>query len=108
MLTQQMGYAPDYVLDRMEWYEINAAMKYSHYAIKDGWEQARLVTYMIAQVNSKHRMKVEDIVTFPWEQEKDDDVDTSISKEEIERLKAQAEAYARNNFNVEKRDNTNG
>ena len=109
MLTQEMGYAPDYVLDRMEWYEINAAMKYNYYSSKSGWEQARLVAYMVAQVNSKHTLKMEDIVKFPWEDEDDDPTKTAITKEEIEHLQQEAEKYLKaQNKRIEKRDNING
>lgn len=87
----QLHFSPEYILDEMQWYEINAALKYNYYAVKDNWEQARLITYMIAQTNSKHKLKFEDIATFPWENEKD--VDKPISKEDIERLNKQAQAY---------------
>jgi len=109
ILTQQMGYAPDYVLDKMQWYEINAAMKYSHYSVKDGWEQARLVAYMVAQVNSKRTLEMDEIVKFPWENEDDEPVKTSITKEEIEQLKKEAEQFIKQQNNtVEKRENTDG
>lgn len=87
----QLHFSPNYVLDEMQWYEINAALKYNYYAVKDNWEQARLITYMIAQTNSKRRLKFEDITTFPWEEEKQED--KPISKEDIERLNKQAQAY---------------
>lgn len=109
MLTQQMGYAPDYVLDNMEWYEINAAMKYNYYSCKSGWEQARLIAYMVAQVNSKRTLKMEDIVKFPWEEDDDEPVKTTITKEEIEQLQREAEKYLKaQNKQIEKRDTTNG
>ena len=109
ILTQQMGYAPDYVLDKMQWYEINAAMKYQHYSIKDGWEQARLVAYMVAQVNSKRTLTMDEIVKFPWENEDDTPAKTAITKEEIEQLKKEADQYLKyQNKETEKRDNTNG
>ena len=109
MLTQQMGYPPDYVLDFMEWYEINAAMKYNYYSSKSGWEQARLVAYMIAQTNSKRTLQMDEIVKFPWEDEDDTPSKTSITKEEIEQLKKEAEQYLKTqNKTIEKRDNING
>ena len=104
-----MGYAPEYVLDRMQWYEINAAMKYHYYSIKDGWEQARLIAYMIAQVNSKRTLKMDEIVKFPWEEKDDEPAKTSITKEEIEQLERDAQEYLkRQNKTVEKRDTING
>ena len=109
ILTQQMGYAPDYVLDRMEWYEINAAMKYNYYSSKSGWEQARLVAYMIAQVNSQRTLTMDEIVKFPWENEDDTPAKTSITKEEIEQLQREAEKYIKTqNKTIEKREHTHG
>ena len=87
-----MHYPPDYVLDRMEWYEINAALKYQHYTFKEDWEQARLIAYVMAQVNSKKRLKIEDIIKFPWDKETNSD-NTIITKKDIERLNKMAEAY---------------
>lgn len=76
----------------MQWYEVRAALKYSYYRTKDNWEQARLVSYLIAQVNSKKKLKYQDICEFPWEKENTDE-DTKISKEDIERLNKLAEDY---------------
>jgi len=92
-----MHYPPDYVLDKMEWYEVNAIMKYQYYTYKDGWEQARLIAYMVAQVNSKRTLKMDDILPLPWEKdEAEPEHITSITKEEIEQLKAEAQKYLRN------------
>lgn len=71
-------------------YEVWAAMRYSYYANKDLWEANRLIAYMVAQVNSKKRLQLQDIVRFPWEEVQGD---TSISKEDIERLRIKAENY---------------
>lgn len=99
------GFDPQYVLDEIEVYELNAALKYQYYAVKDDWEQARLIAYMIAQVNSKNRMRVQDIITFFWEEDEEEKGDTSISKEQIEMLKAQAQQYLKSqNKKVEKRN----
>ena len=74
-------------------YEIRALLKYDHYSHKDDWEMSRLIAYVIAQVNSKKKLKFQDIAKFYWEDEEQDEHDTSISKEDIERLKKRAEAY---------------
>lgn len=87
----QLHYNPSYVLDEMQWYEINAALKYIYYSYKDNWEQARLIAWMIAQTNSRKKLSFEDIVKFNWE--KEEIGDTSITKQDIERLKKAAKAY---------------
>ena len=74
----------------MEFYEIRALLKYEHYSHRDEWEQARLIAYMVAQVNSKKKLKFQDITKFYWEEEEHD---TSISKEDVERLKKKADEY---------------
>ncbi len=76
----------------MEWYEINAALKYQHYNFKENWEQARMIAYVVAQVNSKKRLKIEDIIKFPWDKDLNA-TDTIITKEDIERLNKMAQAY---------------
>ena len=57
---------PEYV-DQMEFFECIAALKHQEYAIRDGWEQARLIAYMVAQTNSTKRLKPEDIIGFAWD-----------------------------------------
>lgn len=73
-------------------------MDNSYYAHKDEWEQARLVTWMVAQVNSKKKVKLSDIIAFYWEKEQDAESVTSISNSDIERLRAQAQKYINNNL----------
>ena len=105
MLVLQCGLSPDYVLDKMDWYEVSALMKYQFYAIKDNWEQARLISYMIAQSNSKRRLKLQDIIPFSWENEDGDEEDKPITKNEMERLKQNAQDYLLyKNKTVEKRN----
>ena len=88
----KLHYSPEYVLDKMEMYEVNAALKYQYYAYKEEWEQARLISYLIAQTNSKKRLKIEDIIKFPWDG-KEIEQDKVISKEDINRLNKMAQAY---------------
>lgn len=92
ILVIQLGYSPEYVLDKMQWYEVNAALKYSFYAFKDGWEQSRLISYLIAQTNSRKKLTLEDITKFYWENETIE-ADTKITKKDIDRLNKMAQAY---------------
>lgn len=95
ILVMQLHYSPQYVLDEMQMYEVQVAMKYGYYANKDVWEANRLTAYITAQVNSKRKLKVADIVSFPWEEKEASD--TRISKADIERLQKQAETYLKHN-----------
>ena len=87
----QFGISPTYVLDQIEIYEISALFKFSHYRFKESWEQARLVSYLIAQTHSSKKIKLEDIIKFRWDQQTPKD--TQISKEDIARLSAQAAEF---------------
>lgn len=92
MLVLKHHLDPRYVLDEMEMYEIRTLLKYEHYSHRDEWEQARLIAYMVAQVNSKKKLSFQDITKFYWEDQQEEQ-DTSITKEDIERLKQRAQAY---------------
>lgn len=93
MLVLKYGLNPSYVLDEMQWYEVNGLLKYEYFKNQEKWEQTRFMSYIIAQVNSKKKLKFDDIITFPWENENDK---TTTSKEEFERLKNKAKEYIKN------------
>lgn len=75
----------------MKWYEIVAALKYQNYAIQDSWEQARLIAYIMAQVNSTKHLKMQDIIEFPWDNLKGVTESQPISKEDAERINKKTE-----------------
>ncbi len=83
-------------MDKMEMYEVKAVMEYEYYAHKDDWEQARLIAYMTAQVNSTKQLKITDILKFYWEKE-NEAADTSISNADVERLRKKAQQYINEN-----------
>ena len=89
ILVLQFGLDPAYVLDEIQIYEISSLMKFSYYRHKENWEQARLISYLIAQTHSSKKLKLEDIIKFSWE--KETPKDTYISNEEIARLSREAE-----------------
>lgn len=91
ILVLRYNISPDYVLNHMQLYEARALLKYSDYSSRDSWEQSRLVAYLIAQTNSTKKMKPSDIIKFSWDNEHNGD--TSISNDEIERLRNKAKAY---------------
>lgn len=64
-----LGLSPRYVLDQMEFYEVEALLDSYYLKHKDSWEQARLIAYMTAQVNSRNTIKPEDIIKFHWEKD---------------------------------------
>lgn len=82
----------------MELYEAKAIMDYEYLVYKDGWEQARLIAYMIAQTNSTKKLELTDILKFHWEKAKDEV--TTMSNAEMERLRQRAKQFE-SNFNTE-------
>lgn len=65
-----------------------------HLRKKDDWEQSRLIAYLIAQVNSKKRLSPENIIKFPWEEEKAKEKirqkTKPLSLDELDEIKKQA------------------
>lgn len=82
------GLSADYVLDKMQMYEIKPLISASHLKHKDSWEQARLIAFIVAQANSTKKLKVSDIISFGWDEELKE---TTVSNERAERLKRKAE-----------------
>lgn len=76
----ELGIAPDYILDRMDFYEIPPLIEGLWRKNKDSWEQARMMTWMTAQVNSTKKLEISDVMTFPWEKniEKIEDTEEDI------------------------------
>lgn len=61
------------------------------------WESQRLVTYTIAKANFKGINKIADFLPLPWEKNKPKQKgDTSISTEEVERLRKLAKTFEKN------------
>lgn len=89
MLVFQGRLSPDYVMDKMEMYEVNCLMSHLYLASKDSWEQARLVGYIGAQTHSTKKMSITDIAAFPWENGFER-ADTSMSNEDKKRLEMKA------------------
>lgn len=73
-------------------YELSTLLKNIFRKNKESWEQARLVAYVIAQSNSTKQLKPTDIIKFCWENEEADE-ETSITKEDITRLREKANKY---------------
>ena len=91
ILVLQFKLPPHYVLDEIENYEINALMKYNYLNEKESWEQTRLISYLIAQVNSKKHLELADIIKFKWDVENDEK--EIVTKEEREELIKKANQY---------------
>ena len=89
LVVVESGIDPDYFLDEMKWYEVEACIKGLENKNKASWEQCRFISYIIAQVNSTKKLKLTDILSFTWDKE-EDNKNTMITNEDIERLKNKA------------------
>lgn len=63
------------------------------YTTKQNWEMTRFKSYITAQSQSTKKLKPKDIIEFSWDNEttNQENKNTSISTEDVERLKRKAE-----------------
>ena len=87
ILVCQLGIDAHYVMDIMTIYEAELYMEHSYLSSKENWEQTRLQLLVSAQANSKKRLKLQDILKFPWDGNGEK---KSIDKKDIERLESKA------------------
>lgn len=93
MLVLEGGLSPEYVLDKMEQYEIAPLVSKLYLKNKESWEQTRLIGYITAQTQSTKKLKPTDIMKFPWEEV---EVNTKVSNEDRERLIEKAKKFKLN------------
>ena len=76
-------------------YELNFHLKNIQHKHKESWEQTRFMGYITAQVNSTKQLKIKDIMSFPWDVNdvNDGNKNTTISNEDVARLKEKAKLY---------------
>lgn len=75
---------PDYVLDRMKFYEIEALIENIWMKNKESWEQTRVQAYITAQTQSTKKIDMNDMMSFPWEKKVEKVEDTP---EEIDMMR---------------------
>lgn len=83
-----------YFLDQMKPYELRIICDSLHLRIKDSWEQARMISYVTAQINSKKRLRPTDLISFAWEntdqQQAQQQQEPTLTMEDVERIKKAA------------------
>ena len=79
----------------MKIYEVNSLMRNAYKKSRDSWEQCRFISYVLAQINSTKKLKPTDILSFTWDKEEEDDKNTIITNEDIERLKNKAKQISK-------------
>ena len=80
----QCGVQLDYVLDRMNFYEIEALLENLWMKNKESWEQTRVQAYITAQTQSTKKIDMNDMMSFPWEKKVEKVEDTP---EDIEMMR---------------------
>ena len=79
----------EYFLDKMKPYELSIICDSLHLRNKDSWEQARMIAYIMAQVNSTKKLKPTDIIKFGWENTDESTTPNKpLTKEDVEKIKA--------------------
>lgn len=93
MLVLRFKIPIGYVMDKIDWCEIGALMKFQHYAVIDAWEMARFQSYISLKSQTNYKGEISDFLPFSWENETtEQEENTIITKEEITKLTAEAKA----------------
>ena len=79
----------DYFMDEMQEYEINTIIQNIPYLDRNEKELDRYKLYVSVQANSKKKIKLEEIMSLPWDKE-GKNTGTTISEEEQQQLRARA------------------
>lgn len=87
----ECGLSPNYIFDEAPIYEINLLMKNYWRKEKEKWNQTRFISYCILQSQSTKKLKMKDIITFPWDEEDKEKEKHIASTEEIKSLKEKAD-----------------
>lgn len=74
-------------MDEMQDYEVNDILECLPYLERNDWERTRFLAYANCQINTKKKLKPNDILSFPWEKE---NKETEISNDDIKRLRKKA------------------
>lgn len=97
MLVLRFKISIGYVMDKIDWSEIGALLRYQHYLVIDAWEMARFQSYISLKSQTNYKGEITDFLPFSWEKENtEQEENTSISKEEITKLTAEATALLTN------------
>lgn len=81
----------EYFMDKMEEWEVYNFYDSLKYANRPEWEQTRLLMYILAQVNSKKKLDINDIMSFPWDEDYSES-SKEITDEEKNTLRMKAKA----------------
>ena len=81
----------EYFMSDLQDFEVELLYENLKYADRPSWEQTRLLAFILAQVNSKKKLEMTDIMYFPWDRPEDIH-DIEMTNEQRDRLKEKAKA----------------
>ena len=86
-------------MDKMEFYEVSALLKFQYLKDKENWEQARLIGFISAKSNGAKINKVESLISFPWEKEEKQKTEpVFMSEEQLAQFRNKAQKMIDTNF----------
>lgn len=82
----------EYFMSDLQDFEVELLYENLKYADRPSWEQTRLLAFILAQVNSKKKLEMTDIMSFPWE-ENYEEKNIEMSNEDRDKLRAKAAMF---------------
>ena len=73
-------------------FEVELLYENLKYADRPSWEQTRLLAFILAQVNSKKKLEMTDIMSFSWD-ENYEEKNIEMSNEDRDKLRAKAAMF---------------
>ena len=83
----------DYFMGELQQWEVELFYDNLKYANRPEWEQTRLLMYILAQTNSKKKLKITDLMKFPWDSEGEDVETIEDTKENRDKLRERAKQF---------------
>ena len=82
----------EYFMSDLQDFEVELLYENLKYADRPSWEQTRLLAFILAQVNSKKKLEMTDIMSFPWE-DNYEEKNIEMSNEDRDKLRAKAAMF---------------
>ena len=93
-----------YFMEDMKYYELKPIIAKLNVSVKNDWEIARQICYIIAQSQSTKKIKPSDIMQFPWDEgyknrpKKDVKITKELRDRMIREMEANKELLIKNNI----------
>ena len=94
----ELHYQPSYFFDEMEMYELDLILSNYQYHYKNEMEMNRNISYIIAQCNSSKKLKPQDIIKFPWDNEDVKKESKQLTEADLQLFRNKAKQIIQKNF----------